>query len=222
MSTATATTLKTETQPDRNWVSLNRDTVVLRAGTSEERHYANDEVALPYLSYIPDKPKDWESALKCSGRVGTHLKGLSVAQCKENAADCNAETHDCSFEGDWGMAGGEGEQVLTVKGGSHHLAFAGEVWSRGTDCDIEVGAWSDQSTSATHHIDLSGLRHATGRPLTVVLARVHSPLMAALGRPRDIALPPNAKVLFWASLAEQCHWWAKRVAVAVGLVRSRR
>lgn len=211
-------TLHTEKQPDRNWLSLNRDSVVLYAGTLEAVQLAANE-PIP-RDLLPPNPKDWESAFKCSAREGEALTGLRVAQCKENAADANNGTNDCWFSGDWGVVGDEGEQIFTAKGGSHDLVYVGKVHSRGTRADVVVGLWSDQSTLVSHHLDYSGLRHVTGRPLTFILCRVNSPLRAALGKPTDITLPPGAKVLFWKSIGAQVGWWAKRLAVALGLFKS--
>lgn len=197
---------------DANYLSLNSDSVVWFAGTNQE-HAGN----IPYpLDLIPANPKAWDSILKCSGRRNTHLTSIRAAQGKENVWDCNNETAYCSFFGDWGVVGTEGQQIGTVKGGSHDLVFGGKVRSRGTDCDFEIGAWSDQSMAPSHTLDYSSLEHITGRPLTFVFGRVHQPWKALLGKaPDDILLPPNAQVDIWGSITEIVGWWAKRLYVKV-------
>lgn len=218
MSTATTPALKTEKQPDRNWVSLNADSIVLYAGTPDAEHYANDEVKLSELDYVPSKPKAWETALKVSERLNTHLTSLRVAQCKENALDVNNRSFSCSFDGEWGVTGDEGEQIWTVKGASSHIRVTGVAHSLGKRADLVVGLWSDQSTRTSHNLDFRGLRHVTGRPLTVILCRVNNPWFAWIGRaPADIQLPANARVLKLKSLGAQVHWWAKLAAVKLGL-----
>lgn len=204
---------------DANWLSLTRDAETLYAGTPEARQLDRAYEPIP-TSMLPGDPKQWDSILKCSGRENTHLTGLRVAQGKENCFDANNRTIDCSFVGEWGVEGNEGEQVFTIKGGSRLLSFGGPVYSRGTDCDIELGSWSDQSIETTHDISLYGLYHASGRPLTVVLGRVNQPWRAWIGRmPDDIEPPENAKVLIWGSIVEQIGWWAKWIAVKIGLYR---
>lgn len=213
-----STPLRTEKQRDANWLSLNADTITYFAGTPQEVSYSNGEVEIP-RDIMPPRPKDWETAFKCSKRTNTHLTGLRVAQCKENVHDANNQTAHCSFYGDWGVTGDEGEQVFTGKGGSHHLVYGGAVHSRGARADIVIGLWSDQCFDASHNLDYSRLVHASGRPLTFILCRVNNPIRAALGRPTDIKLPPGAKVLFWKSIGAQIGWWVKWLAVKAGLFR---
>lgn len=229
MSAPTPTTpLKTESQRDCNYVSLQRDTVTLFAGTDAEAHYANADVNLQRISLIPPEPKLWETALKCSDRHGTALTALRVAQCKENVLDINASSSDLNLTGDWGVVGDEGEQVITIKGGSHDIRVAGEVHSHGRRADIVIGLYSDQSFAPTHDIDLSSLQPSTarsisGRPLTVILCRVNQPWRAWFGgAPKDIQLPPGARVLKLASFGAQVHYWAKLGAVKAGLIKGRK
>lgn len=198
---------------DCNYLSLNRDSVVLYAGTDQEQPLD----AIPYpVELVPEDPKQWDSILKVSGAVDLYVADARIAQGKENAIDINNRAAHLDITGDIGITGVEGEQVITIKGGSSHVTIAGVVHSRGRDCDIEIGAWSDQSTEVTHTIGLSRLRHATGRPLTVVLGRVRQPWRAWIGKaPDDIWLPPGAKVAIWGSIQEQAYWWSKRAWVAI-------
>lgn len=198
---------------DKNLLSLNADTVVWYAGTDRETLGG-----IPYpIRLQPDDPRAWSSALKCSGRTDTHLSGIRAAQCMENAVDLNNVTHDCSFEGQFGVGGlSSGDQVITIKGGSHHVAFKGSIHSKGRRAHCVIGAWSDQSTAPSHHIDLSMLRVQSGEPLTVILGRVSAPLRTILtGRSPDIILPPGARIKRLASLGEQLYWLAKRAYVAI-------
>lgn len=224
----TTTPLRTEAQVDRNWISLNSDTVVLFAGTDHEVHLPKDTTFEASLNYIPDFPKDWESALKVSGRQGVYMTDLKVAQCKENALDVNWSKDVC-LHGEWGFAGFEGEQTITIKGGSSHIKVSGIVHSHGTRADFILGLWSDQSFDPTEKIDLSELRSSSSRNviglerLTVILCRVHQPWKAWLlgSAPNDIQLPPGSKVLRLKSLGAQCHWFLKRAAVKIGLIKGR-
>jgi hypothetical protein len=205
-------------EKDQNYLSLNRDTIVWFAGTPAERPDPGP-LSQP-LELIPDDPKEWDSCLKCSGRTGTVLRGAKVAQGKENTLDLNNKCSGLIFDGSWGIVGVEGERVFTIKGGSYNIGLKGPVYSRGTKADVDIGNWSDQSFATTHDLDLSGLYRVDGKPLTVIFGRVNRSLLAALGRPTDIVLPRNCKVLFWASLAEQVYWWAKRLAVQLKLVKT--
>lgn len=217
------TALKTEAQPDRNYYSLTRDGATWFAGTPDVR-----DAVPPYdgMQLVPEEPKAWETAFKCSGRTDTHLNDLVVAQCKENALDCNNGTAHCSFSGDWGWVGNSGEQVFTIKGGSHHIVLVGAVYSCGTRADLFIGAWSDQSTEVSQHLDAERLTLSRARPrqpFTVILCRVNQPWLAWVGRaPKDIKLPEGARVLKLKSLGAQIHWVAKLAAVKLGLIKGRR
>ena len=203
---------------DVNHLSLNSDSIVWDAGSDKERQH---EGSLPFpLHLLPEQPKDYDAILKLSGRKETVLCGLKVAQGKECAVDLNNTTRDCTLEGRFGVTGNEGEQVIKVKGGSHHIGFKGWVESRGRDCDLVLGEWSDQSTEPVHHIDLTMLRRKDGTPLTVVLGRVNNPLRFILkGQSDDIGLPPGARILKWRSLQELTYWWLKRAYVAIWYFR---
>lgn len=202
---------------DRNLLSYNADTIVWFAGTDQETPVTP---GTPLNSLIPADPKAWDAILKLSNRADTQLSNLRVAQGKEAAVDCNNTTRDCILEGRFGVVGNEGEHVIKVKGGSHHLMFKGTIESTGTKADLVIGEWADQSSAPVHSLDLSLLRHSSGRPLTVVVARMNNPLRTILtGRSPDIVFPTNSRILKWRSLCELAYWWGKRVYV---LLRYRR
>jgi hypothetical protein len=197
---------------DANYLSYNVDTIIWFAGTDRETP-VDPDTPLPTL--IPTDPKTWDAILKLSGRANTDLYCLRVAQGKEAAVDCNNTTRNCHLEGRFGVTGNEGEHVIKIKGGSHGITLKGRVESTGRKADIVLGEWSDQSSAPVHGLDLSLLRHASGRPLTVILGRVNSPIRTILtGRSTDIAFPANSRILKWRSLGELVHWWSKRLWAA--------
>lgn len=205
------TTLRTSAA-DRNVLSLNHSSIVWYAGTPDEH-----EGQLPYPFHLSlDDPAAWSSSLKLSNCSNIMLGGIRAAQCMENTIDINNRATNCALEGVFGHAELRGDQCVTIKGGSSGITIKGVVMSdEGRKGDLTVGCWSDQSTDTTHHIDLSLLRHSTGRPLTVILGRVNSPLRSILlGHSPDIVLPPNARIKIWASLGEVAYWWLKRLYVA--------
>ena len=202
---------------DKNFFSLDAENAVWFAGTDEWRY---EPGPIP-TSLLPENPQEWDAILKTSNRADTHLSGLIVAQGRENALDQNNRTRNCSFKGEFGRHGGEGDQVITTKGGSSFLKYSGTIWSIGKRATVVIGAWSDQCHDTSHHLDYSGLHNVAGAPVTFILSRVNSPIMAALGRPKDIVLPKGAKVLFWASIGDQCYWWLKFAAVKLRLLPSK-
>lgn len=208
------TTIRTA-EKDQNYLSLNESSVVWFAGTEKELEELNPLVQP--LELLPENPKDWDSILKCSGRKNERLVAVTVAQGKENALDINNESENLDFSGFWGHRGTEGQQVITVKGGSRYITLAGPVYAKGTDCDIELGCWSDQSSKSSFNLDLSGLYCGRGQRLTVKIARVKDFWKTWLGMKTSVRLPEDSKILRLKSLGEYIYWWAKFFAIKLGL-----
>lgn len=191
---------------DKNYLSLDADNVVWYAGTDEWRYETGP---IPTI-LRPHRAQDWDAILKTSDRADTHLTRLSVAQGRENALDQNNKTRDCSFHGDFGVGGGERDQVITTKGGCQRLTYSGTIWSKGRNADVVVGAWSDQSHDISTDLDYSGLNRAEGTPVTFILSRC-----------ARVKLPPNAKVLRLKSLGYSAYWWFKFAAVKLRILPSK-
>lgn len=192
---------------DKNYLSLNDGCAIFYAGTINLQYLASSE-PVPKVIY-PENPFDWDAVLKCSNRHDTVLTDLKVAQGQENSLDINNKSSNLDFSGDWGVSFGEGDQVFTIKGGSHDIKISGDIYSRGKKAIVVIGEWSDQNYDPSYNIDLSGLRMADGSPVTIIVSRVNSPILAAFGKSKDIKLPANSKVLTFMSLAEQIYWWLK-------------
>ncbi len=191
---------------DLNYLSCSKGVWQAYAGTDHA------EAAAPLPSYggvvRPMVPSEWDAVLKIAdGTSGLNLTGLEVAQGRENSIDCNSLVHDCSFEGDFGVDGGEGQQVITTKGGCYRVRYAGVVHSSGNIADVVCAAWSDQSHALTTDIDYSGLTHVSGRPLTFVLSRC-----------RRVKLPPRALVLWPKSVGYELYWYGKFAAVKLHII----
>ena len=207
---------------DYNYYSLTPEGATLFAGSD---HATPTELPPEHgACFLPPSPEEYDAIFKTSRIDGVKLTGMLVSQGRENALDANDNCRNSSFEGEFGLDGSGrigGDQIITTKGGCHDIRYAGTLWSKGRRADVVIGQWSDQSQETTHHIDYSGLSHADGAPVTFILSRVNSPVMAALGHPKDIKLPKNAKVLFWASIGDQIYWWAKFAAVKLHLLPSK-
>lgn len=197
---------------DKNYLSLNSDSVVWFAGTPDEKQ---GELPNPIVLSEIDPNKKWDSFLKTSGRKNTYLTGIRIAQGNENAIDSNNQTAFCSFGGNFGVGGGVGDQVITTKGGSHDIDYSGIIHSDGKNAHVVIGAWSDQSLNPSYNLDYSKLIHISGKPLTFIMGRVRNPIAAIFGKSKDIYLPKGAKILVWKSLGNQIYWWAKRAYVTI-------
>lgn len=181
---------------DVNYLSLNKDSVTWFAGSEDEKP---GEIPYP-TELVPPNPEKFDSILKCSGRENTTLTNVKVSCGRENSLDINNETNNCSFWGEWALTGPTPDQIFTIKGGSRNIEVGGTVYGEGKNADIVLGQWADQSYEKTKNIDLSHLRHVTGRPLTVILSHCDW---------KSIKLPPNAKVLKFKSYCYLAYWWVK-------------
>lgn len=192
---------------DKNLLSYAGDTLTWYAGTPDAKPCERP----PTLIDVKEgtTTTDWDSALKVSATDhGIYIDHILIPQCRENALDINHNTKGVTIKGVFGRSGGRGEQVITIKGGSTNATLAGAIDSTGTNADIVIGQWSDQSTEPSSNLDLRGLFHSDDRPLTVIIARARS---------KTIKLPPGAKVLRLKSALYTIYWWAKFAAVKVGL-----
>lgn len=199
--------MSSEGTVDKNYLSLNANSNVLYAGTDTPMGIPDADIP---TTLVPIDPKEWDAILKCSGRKNTILTGLNVPQGKENSLDINNRCESLHLEGDWGIVGDEGEQVITIKGGSNIITVGGNIHSTGKRADICLGLWSDQSTEKSDAIWLRGLHHVSGRPLTVIKCRVGN----------HVYLPEGAKVLKLKSALALIGWWAKFFAVKVGIIKT--
>lgn len=201
---------------DRNFLSISNGIWEWYSGTDT----AKPAERPPLLRLIPSDLKSWAACFKvCDGTSDLIFEYIEIAQCDENSVDLNNHVKKCKFSGSFGTQGNVGQQVLTIKGGCEDIEFSGYICSDGINAHVVIGAWSDQSFNVSSNLDFSRLDHITGKKLTFILGRVNNPIRALFGRPSDIILPKNAKVLFWKSLGYQIYWWGKWVAVKLGFFK---
>lgn len=213
-----STTQRTS-KADFNYLSLTPEGAVLFAGSD---HVTPTLMPVPNGAIIqPPCPSQYSAILKLSRVQDLQMYGATISQGQENVIDCNSRCSSVEIHGDFGQAGEVGDQVVTVKGGCSWVTISGVIHSRGRRADVVTGQWSDQSNETSRNLDYSGLARADGVPVTFIFSRVNSPIMAALGRPKDITLPKGAKVLFWASVLDQCYYWLKFAAVKLHILPSK-
>ncbi len=202
------TTIRTS-RADRNWLSISDDTAQLYLGTDHPEPF--ELPADGSLTLTPPTPQDWDAILKVSSNdTPLTLTRVRIAQGRENVLDFNRYASYVLVEGDLGWGGGEGDQVVTIKGGSRYITVAGTIHSRGRNGDVVLDAWSDQSSDLVFNIDLVGLKRADGQPVTVILGRFNR---------RGVCLPPNARILWVKSVGYWAYYWLKLAAVKLGVMR---
>jgi len=101
---------------------------------------------------------------------GQHSDTIKVSNCsylriivrgvlpggREDCLDINNGSHHIEVYADDWVSGGL--FVATIKGGSHDITVHGRVIRGGSETDVDLGNWSDQSDERTYNValDLSG------------------------------------------------------------------
>lgn len=103
----------------------------------------------------------------------------------------------------------QGKYLATIKGGSRSVALHGNVMSHGTEVDVDIGNWSDQSALLTTETVL-GLYSKTGKPIVVRVLNGAAPYMIDGTGPYVYAFPkPDTwyhKYVIWIFLTSLGLW----------------
>lgn len=159
-------------------------------------------------------PQSYSSILKIAD--GTHdldlpeTGYLDIAQGAENVVDFNNQVTNVTLHAHFGVGGGQGDQIVTVKGGCSNIKLNGFIYSTGRNADVVLDAWSDQSSALVSGIDLSGLARVDGQPVTIILGRFGSKIDH---------YPVSYRVLWWKSLCYKVYYLAKAAAVKLHLIK---
>jgi hypothetical protein len=166
-------------------------------------------VPLPYmplpLNLRPTAPLTYDVILKIAdGTAGLELIGLEVSQGYEDSVNIANKASGLHLLGDFGLGEGQGLRCITIKGGVRSVIISGRIMNRGSNCDIRIGDWIDQTTVPCHDIHLVGMSHIDGKRIRVIRNF------------RDEAfLSPNCKLLLWQSLGLTAYWYFKYVVRAI-------
>lgn len=174
------------------------DKLILYAGSDHPE--VVDSVPNPPV-FTPDNPSQYATILKTSGNINPiSFDGAVIGQGHENSIDINNRCHDITHtNATIGVNGPNGDQVITLKGGSRNIKISGIVHSRGTrqKVDVDIGNWSDQSYDNTQGVTFD-LKHVDGKPINV-----------RIGRAVNVTLLGDCKKMVFASLLLKCYWWFK-------------
>jgi hypothetical protein len=151
----------------------------------------------------PSASSAYDAILKvCDGAGGFSLASITVAQGAQDSLNFANGAHDVTVSGTLGVGAVPGVRVVTSKGPNRNLAFGATVLAQaGTEEEIALGDWLDESYGAPDRLDLTQVTRADGQRVRVVVG--HSPW------PKTNA---NQTVLLWRSLCMKGYWWFKRFA----------
>ena len=157
----------------------------------------------------PTNPQSYDAILKlCDGTTGLTLPGLSVAQGNEDSLNIANHANKLVLGGDFGI-GAPGLRVITIKGGVNVISFlpGSTLHSRGTQTDIKIDDWIDQTYNPSSYLDLTNLRHVDGKPIRV----------ATNYRASNIILGPNCVPHRLYAAEVTAYWYIKYTARALPL-----
>lgn len=140
--------------------------------------------------------------LKLSHSIDVSGIGIRSPQGLENALDINV-CENVKLGGKFGGGIVEGDQVVTVKGGSKNIELSGLIAGHGnrSGVHIEIGNHSDQSTEPTKNVVLD-FDHEMGGPVYVSTGWV---------APFSVKLHGKCKWAFVASMELKAYVFAKLI-----------
>ena len=196
------------TDVQQNFLSCSNGQWGLCDGTPQQKNLD----AMPDLSgafLLPLNPKRFDAIFKISdGTTGLTLDGLRVAQGAEDSLNVSCRCSGLRLGGLFGI-GEPGLRCITLKGGLSNVMFLDgtRLMSRGTQCDIKVGDWMDQTYDACTILDVSRIVHDDGKPIVI-----------ACNHRDQLGVGPNQQVKFWYSTGLTAYWYFKWAARKVARI----
>lgn len=189
--------MSSSTRTDINYFSIGEQYVFF-AGSDHPQTV--DSIPTPPI-FTPENPSQYAAILKASGSdKGIWIDSPVIAQGHENAIDINNRSKNIKYSNATiGATGENGDQVITIKGGSTDIQITGVLHTRGNrqSVDVDVGNWSDQSYNNSERITLN-LTHVDGKKINV-----------RIGRAKNVILLGSCKQMVFASLVLKAYWWFK-------------
>ena len=134
-------------------------------------------------------PVDWSDTIKITSQcTGLRLTADEILGGTEDCVDINNGCRDIKVTS---LFHAQGKYVATIKGGAEEVTLSGIVTKHGTEVDIDLGNWSDQSSAPVRGVRLD-LKSITGLPIVVRVLNAAKPTLAGAG-PYRFAFPhPDA------------------------------
>jgi len=139
----------------------------------------------------PGDKNAYDDALKFTSGL-TDFVGIfgTVYSGAENCADLNNKCRNVRLSGDWVANGGK--YPFTVKGGCEGITLEGTLHGHGTECDVDAGNKSDQSSNWVKNWELA-LISKDGSPIVVRCLLAEAPRLRPGTGPYRFAFPsPHA------------------------------
>lgn len=146
-------------------------------------------------------PGSWSDTAHFSDCKFQNFRDFQIVGGNEDSVDLNNKCVGNSFE-QFALTSG-GKYNITLKGGSHNNLFSGLLIKKhGSQVDIEIGNWSDQSDASNAFNSFWGVQSEDGKPVTYAYRYGSKPTFHY----------SNVKHLWWRSIGITIYWWAKLAA----------
>lgn len=134
---------------------------------------------------------DWDDSLKLTSRIRGYT--ASVGTLYGGREDCvdihNGASHITVISKEWRP---QGKYLATIKGGVKHVHLSGDVYSHGTEVDVDIGNRSTVNREKSGGVHLS-LASKTGKPITVRVLNGEKPTFEQGTGPYKFVFPhPDA------------------------------
>ena len=157
------------------------------------------------LTFLPPNPETVDAVLKICDVFGpAKLIGVFVSQGHEDSVNFQNGAHDIVITGDISVAGAPGLRCITDKGDCQNITYGlpGRplvIHQHGTECDIDLGNWSDQNYGTTPARDLTNVAMADGSKVRVRLGHAVWPKHGS-----------NVEIVAGETIEEKIYFWFKR------------
>lgn len=154
-------------------------------------YYDKDSHQTVHHEIIGDSSLNYDDALKITSRcAGLNVHAKAIRGGREDCVDINNHASAIKVLADRWLA--TGKYVATIKGGASDVFLWGRIERGGSEVDVDLGNWSDQSQAKTENVRLH-LSRADGKPVTVRVLHAEKPLLLPNDKGYRYAFPhPDA------------------------------
>ena len=138
----------------------------------------------------PTSSPGWSDALKITSQCTNFTyNGQTIYGGHEDCVDINNRCKSIRVSA---VFWPQGKYVATIKGGTRGVNLTGSVYGNGSEVDVDLGNWSDQSQETTRQVHLN-LKPMSGKPIKVRVLKAETPTFEEGSGPYEFAWPkPNA------------------------------
>lgn len=140
---------------------------------------------------IGHESPDYDDALKITSRcTGLNVHAKHIIGGREDCVDINNHATAIKVLSDRWFA--QGKYIATIKGGASDVFLWGQITDGGSEVDVDLGNWSDQSQEKTTNVRLH-LTRADGKPVIVRVLHADKPALLPSDKGYRYAFPhPDA------------------------------